>query len=82
MPRAGPCLRNFKAKARIRLDFVFQAASIAAFSALPPGVAFKELHGKLRGTYQLRIAAGYRIRFKWSEDRAYAIEAGHFHDKD
>jgi len=72
----------YHASARIRLDFVVQAASLAAFRALPPGADFKELHGRLRGTYQLRIAGPYRIRFRWSIDHTYAIEARQFHDED
>src|SRR5271155_4601947 len=71
---------NLHAKARLRLDFVYQAASMAAFTALPPGVEFKELHGHLRGTYQFRIGGPYRIRFRWNRDHACEIQAAHFHD--
>ena len=44
------------AKAQLRLDYVYQVATMAAFTALPPGVQFKELQGALRGTYHIRIA--------------------------
>jgi plasmid maintenance system killer protein len=73
---------QYHAKARIRLDFVVQAASLAAFKALPPGADFKELAGPLKGIYQLRIAGPYRIRFTWVEDQAWTIQAGEFHDED
>ncbi|HVA33359.1 MAG TPA: type II toxin-antitoxin system RelE/ParE family toxin [Candidatus Baltobacteraceae bacterium] len=73
---------NLHAKARLRLDFVYQAASMAAFTALPPGANFKELCGDLRGTYQFRIGGPYRIRFRWVRDRAWMIQAAHFHDED
>lgn len=59
-----------------------QASSLGAFNALPPGAEFKELHAPRRGTDQLRIAGPYRIRFAWSENRAWAIEARDFHDED
>ncbi|HXM18889.1 MAG TPA: hypothetical protein VN934_08745 [Candidatus Tumulicola sp.] len=71
-----------QAKSRVRLDFVCQAASLASFTALPSGADFKELRGALRGTYQLRIAGPYRIRFIWQEHQACEIHAGHFHDED
>jgi plasmid maintenance system killer protein len=54
---------------------------MAAFNALPPGADFKALHGRLRGTYQLRIAGPYRVRFRWAENRSYDIEARNFHDE-
>ncbi len=55
---------------------------MASFKALPPGADFKELRGVARGTYQLRIAGAYRIRFTWSEEGAYELHAGDFHDED
>lgn len=58
---------DYHAKARLRLDFVYPAATMAAFTSLPPGADFKELKGAWRGTYQLRIGGPYRIRFKWTE---------------
>jgi toxin HigB-1 len=73
---------QYHSKTRLRLDFVLQAATVASFRALPPGADFKELRGVARGTYQLRIAGPYRIRFTWSEEGAYELHAGDFHDED
>ena len=49
----------------------------------PPGWRFKELHGKLRDTYQIRIDGQYRIRFKWDQIHgAVGIVVGEFHGED
>ncbi len=78
--RAVPLIHH--ARLVVRLDLVCQAGRLASFAALPPGAQFKELQGVLRGTYQLRIAGPYRIRFKWQDGRACDIQAGNFHDGD
>ncbi len=70
------------AKAATRLDFVYRAASMTAFTSLPPGADFKSLHGALHGFYQIRIAGPYRIRFMWDGTEACEIHAGQFHDQD
>jgi|GEM_PF-1041218 len=68
-------------KARQLLDFVYRANHLGNFSELAAGASFKELHGRLQGTYQVRIAGQYRIRFKWSNFGACEIQAGEFHDE-
>lgn len=52
-------------------------------SNYPPGWRFKELHGQLRGTYQVRIDGQYRIRFRWDADHgAVDIMVGEFRGED
>jgi plasmid maintenance system killer protein len=69
-------------KARLLLSAVYTAVQTDEFSGLAGGAHFKELHGGLKGTYQLRIAGQYRIRFKWASSGTYEIQAGTFHDED
>jgi plasmid maintenance system killer protein len=69
-------------RARQLLEAVHLAYNLLELSTLPRGSRFKELHGPLRGTYQLRVGGPYRIRFRWSDGHAVEIQASHFHDED
>jgi len=71
------------AKTAALIDKVLNTASLRDCSSYPPGWRFKELHGKLRGTYQVRIDGQYRIRFQWDPTRgAVGIVVGEFHGED
>jgi plasmid maintenance system killer protein len=70
-------------KAAKLIDVVLNTATLMDCSSYPPGWRFKELHGKLRGTYQIRIDGQYRIRFQWDEKYgAVGITLGEFHGED
>ncbi|MDQ2679756.1 MAG: hypothetical protein M3Y21_01870 [Candidatus Eremiobacteraeota bacterium] len=57
-----------------------KADTMLAFKTLPPGAEFKQLGGRLRGTYQLRVGGPYRIRFQWKPGiGAVAIQVANFH---
>ncbi len=65
------------------LDTLLNTASLQDCSNYPPGWRFKELHGKLRGTYQIRIDDRYRVRFRWDVTHgAVGITVGEFHGDD
>jgi plasmid maintenance system killer protein len=65
------------------IDLVINTATLKDCANYPPGWRFKELHGRLRGTYQIQIDAQYRIRFHWDARRgAVGIIAGDFHGED
>ncbi|TAM91072.1 hypothetical protein EPN42_04950 [bacterium] len=70
-------------KAAMRIDQLLNTATLGDCSNFPPGWRFKELHGKLRGTYQIRIDGRYRIRFRWDPTcGAIDIDVGEFHGED
>src|SRR5271166_3719173 len=70
-------------KAAGLLDRLLNTATLQDCSSYPPGWRFKQLHGKLRGTYQMRIDGQYRIRFQWdSAHGAVGITVGEFHGDD
>ena len=74
---------NLHQKIALRLDFVLQQTTMAGFAMLPSGAQFKKLHGKRRGTYQIRAGGPYRVRFKWLKGvGAIEIEVKDFHDGD
>jgi plasmid maintenance system killer protein len=71
------------AKAAKLIDRLLNTASLRDCSHYPPGWRFKELRGKLRGSYQIRIDGQFRIRFRWDRDEgAIAISVGEFHGED
>ena len=79
--RAVP--RHLHKKAATLIDKLINTATLKDCSSYPPGWRFKELHGKLRGTYQIRIDEQYRIRFQWDPRRgAVGIDIGEFHGED
>ena len=70
-------------KAASLLDRLLNTATLQDCYNYPPGWRFKELHGKLRGTYQVRLDDKYRIRFRWDTMHgAVAITVGEFHGDD
>ncbi len=70
-------------KAASLLDRLLNTATLQDCYNYPPGWRFKELHGKLRGTYQVRLDDKYRIRFRWDTTHgAVAITVGEFHGDD
>jgi plasmid maintenance system killer protein len=65
------------------IDKVLNTATLRDCFSYPPGWRFKELHGKLRGTYQVRIDGQYRLRFQWDQTHgAVGIIVGEFHGDD
>ncbi|MDQ6930705.1 MAG: hypothetical protein M3126_08585 [Candidatus Eremiobacteraeota bacterium] len=65
------------------LDRLLNTAAFKDCSNYPPGWRFKELHGRLRGTYQIRLDDKYRIRFRWDKTHgAVGITVGEFHGDD
>jgi proteic killer suppression protein len=65
------------------MDTILNVASLDDCWSFPPGWHFKALHGKQRGTFQVRIDQQYRIRFRWDDQHgAIDITAGDFHDED
>lgn len=70
-------------KAASLMDRIINTATLRDCSNYPPGWHFKELHGKLRGTYQIRIDGQYRIRFRWDPRcGAVGVTVGEFHGED
>jgi len=70
-------------KAAMLVDRILNTATLKDCSYYPPGWRFKQLHGRLRGTYQIRIDNQYRIRFHWDPRHgAVGITLGEFHDED
>lgn len=74
---------NLHQKVANLIDRILNTATLRDCSNYPPGYRFKELHGKLRGTYQIRIDGRYRIRFRWDQHRgAIGITVGEFYGED
>jgi proteic killer suppression protein len=49
---------------------------------VPPGNRLKLLEPKSAGTWQIRIDAVHRIRFRWDGANAQDVQIGNFHDDD
>ena len=70
-------------KAARLMDRVLNTATLKDCANYPPGWRFKQLHGTLRGTYQIRIDGQYRIRFHWDQHHgAVSVTLGEFHGED
>lgn len=68
-------------KAQERMIALLRLTNLLEAKRLPPNWRFKELHGHLRGTYQVRIDRKYRLRFRW-EDGPVRMQVGEWHDED
>lgn len=74
---------NLHEKTARMFDVILNTATLQDCVGYPPGWRFKELHGRRRGTYQVRIDRRYRIRFRWDPTLgAVGIIVGEFHGDD
>jgi plasmid maintenance system killer protein len=70
-------------KAAKLTDQILNTATLRDCYNYPPGWRFKQLHGRSRDTYQIRIDDQYRIRFRWDPRHgAVDISLGEFHGED